>query len=117
MGLYGTAVEISRARIVAKPGPGLQDLVFARRSQVTQGGPSFREALKIVNNGVDTGLLKHKLGQHDLVGVGESRHGKLRRSARYHSSNVFTRSSLCALTMPPICDADISTLRRRRGIP
>ena len=63
-------MEITRAGIIPKPGPSLQNIVRIRFRQILEPGPQFQKPLKIGDNGGDRRLLQHYFAQPDPIGVG-----------------------------------------------
>ena len=67
-GLCGP-VEVARPGVVSKPFPGLEDVGPWGRSQALEGGKAGQETVVVGGNGVHLGLLQHKFGKQDVVGV------------------------------------------------
>ena len=63
-------MEISRPRVVAKPGPALQHVFKWRLGQALHVRPARQEPRVIRRNRLHRGLLQHDFGQPDAVRIG-----------------------------------------------
>jgi hypothetical protein len=68
--LTGADMEIAGAGIIAKPGPGPQDIVEGSGAQGVDIRPEAKEFGVIAAYRRHRGLLQHDFGQPDTVGVG-----------------------------------------------
>ena len=62
--------EIARPRIIAKPGPGLHEIVGIGPTQLFNRRPERKKTGEIGFDRFDRRLLQHHFRQPDMVGVG-----------------------------------------------
>jgi hypothetical protein len=63
----GRAMQMTRPRVIAEPGPEVQHLVERRRREPAHVGEAREEPLVVPGHGGDLGLLQHDLGNPDAV--------------------------------------------------
>ena len=63
------SMQIARAGVVAKPLPGMKNIVLRRARQRIKIWETAQPLLVIRQNARDLGLLKHELGDEDCVRI------------------------------------------------
>src|SRR5262249_44281589 len=66
----GAGVQMSRARIIAEPGPELEHVLERRRRERAHARPARGKTREIGYDRLGRGLLQHDLGEPDAIGVG-----------------------------------------------
>ncbi|EAU63217.1 conserved hypothetical protein [Stigmatella aurantiaca DW4/3-1] len=75
--LLGGAVEVARARVVAKAPPRGEHVIQGGRRQGPHRGKARQEPLPVGNDGGHLGLLQHDLAEPDGVGVARAAPGQI----------------------------------------
>ncbi len=70
-------MQVLRARIVAQPGPGIQDGGQRGAGEGLEAREAAEEPLIVGNDGLHLRLLKHRLGHPDVVGIPALSPGKM----------------------------------------
>ncbi len=62
-------VQIARPRVIAEALPRVEDVIFRSPSKRREIGEAAEPLIIIRDNGGNLGLLEHKLGDEDSVGI------------------------------------------------
>ena len=72
-------MQHARAAVVAEAGPGGEDVCLRGEGESDGGGEAPQELLVVGDDGGDSGLLEHDLGDPGAVGIADAAPGQLAR--------------------------------------